>query len=182
MTIGESIKRVRKKVGLTQAELADKLGISAAGIAQWENNIRNPKLETIKRIAAALEVSQFELLRPVMENDDDFVNSDWFAEMTDADILAAMIPPAPKAAFQNREENQAKQEIPESELRRRYIDNLLQCLNENGQKLLCEVAKGICMLDDYRINMPIAEFLNYEKVVKGDLNVKLESSPLKNER
>ena len=61
MTIGESIKRVRKKVGLTQAELADKLGISAAGIAQWENNIRNPKLETIKRIAAALEVSQFEL-------------------------------------------------------------------------------------------------------------------------
>ena len=93
MTIGESIKRVRKKVGLTQAELADKLGISAAGIAQWENNIRNPKLETIKRIAAALEVSQFELLRPVMENDDDFVHSDWFGEMTEADIYAAMVPP-----------------------------------------------------------------------------------------
>lgn len=119
MTIGESIKRVRKKVGLTQAELADKLGISAAGIAQWENNIRNPKLETIKRIAAALEVSQFELLRPVMENDDDFVHSDWFAEMTDADIYAAMMPP------EKKQENDAKKEKPKDKTMATYDAMLL---------------------------------------------------------
>lgn len=101
MTLGESIRRVRKKAGLTQAELANRLGISAAGIAQWENNIRNPKLETIKRIASALGVSQFELLRPVMENDADFVYSDWFGEMTDEDIIAAVVPPSEKSTEEN---------------------------------------------------------------------------------
>ena len=36
MTTGERIRQARKSAGMTQAELAHKLGISAAGIAQWE--------------------------------------------------------------------------------------------------------------------------------------------------
>lgn len=56
MTTGERIKEARKRAGLTQKELADKLGISYVGISQWENNQRNPKLETLQRIADALGV------------------------------------------------------------------------------------------------------------------------------
>lgn len=56
MTTGELIKQERKKAGLTQQELADKLGIKFVGISQWENGLRNPKLETINRIAEALNI------------------------------------------------------------------------------------------------------------------------------
>ena len=54
MTTGELIQARRKEAGMTQAELGKKLGISGAGIAQWENNLRKPKKETLSRIASAL--------------------------------------------------------------------------------------------------------------------------------
>lgn len=188
MTVGESIQEKRKSLGMTQKELAEKVGVATITIQQYERNVREPKFEIVKRIAKALGVSQFELLRPVMERDEDFINTEWFAEMSDEDILETMIPPVSKvppkskeeSSTKNKEENTTRQTIPEAELRKRYIDNLLQCLNGNGQRMLCEVAKGICMLDDYRINMPISEFLNYEKLLKGNLDVKLGAIPSEN--
>lgn len=62
MTTGERIKAARKRAGMTQAELANKLGISYVGISQWENNLRSPKYKTLRRIAAALNVSVDSLL------------------------------------------------------------------------------------------------------------------------
>lgn len=56
MTVGDRIRNARKSVGVTQQELANRLGISYVGISQWENNSRNPKIETIRRIAKALGV------------------------------------------------------------------------------------------------------------------------------
>lgn len=63
MTTGERIRQARKSAGMTQAELAHKLGISAAGIAQWENDLRNPKIETLRKLADALGVTSEVLLR-----------------------------------------------------------------------------------------------------------------------
>lgn len=57
MTTGERIQAARKKAGLTQAELAEKLGISPVGVSQWERNTRNPKYETLQKIAEALSVN-----------------------------------------------------------------------------------------------------------------------------
>ena len=62
MTKGERIKAARKKAGMTQAQLAEKLGISFQSVAQWENDLRNPKQETLQKIADALGVSIFDLL------------------------------------------------------------------------------------------------------------------------
>lgn len=62
MTTGELIKAARKKAGLTQAQLAEKLGISYVGVSQWENDLRNPKLDTLQRIASALGVPVQELI------------------------------------------------------------------------------------------------------------------------
>jgi transcriptional regulator with XRE-family HTH domain len=56
MTIGERIKAVRKQAGMTQQELADRLGISYVGISNWESGKRKPKQETLERIAAVLDV------------------------------------------------------------------------------------------------------------------------------
>ena len=62
MTTGELIKAARKKAGMTQEELGSKLGVSGSSIAQWENDLRNPKLDTLQRIAAALGVPVQELI------------------------------------------------------------------------------------------------------------------------
>lgn len=62
MNTGDRIKAARKKAGLTQAQLGEKLGISYQTIAQWENNLRNPKMDTILRIEQALGCQPGELL------------------------------------------------------------------------------------------------------------------------
>ena len=61
MTTGQRIKAARKAVGMTQKELGDKLGLSFQSIAQWENDLRNPKMETLERIADALDVPLSEI-------------------------------------------------------------------------------------------------------------------------
>lgn len=61
MTIGENIKKERKRQGLTQNQLGKKLGVSGAMIAAWENGKRNPKYPTIEKIADALEVAFLDL-------------------------------------------------------------------------------------------------------------------------
>lgn len=62
VTTGQKIKEARKKAGLTQKELGQKLGLSFQAIAQWENDLRNPKFETLKKIADALGVNIDSLL------------------------------------------------------------------------------------------------------------------------
>lgn len=57
MTTGERIKEARKMANMTQAELAEKMGIPYQSIGQWERDIRNPKIETLQRIAEALNCS-----------------------------------------------------------------------------------------------------------------------------
>ena len=62
MTVGERIKRARKKARMTQKQLGDKLGVSYVVISQYENGARNPKIETLEKIAKALNISDFELI------------------------------------------------------------------------------------------------------------------------
>ena len=62
MGIGENIKKKRKEAGLTQHELSARLGVSPAMISQYESGARNPKRETLIKIANALDVTEQELL------------------------------------------------------------------------------------------------------------------------
>lgn len=62
MKVGERIREFRKAKGFTQDELASKLGISQQMIAQYENSRRTPKVESLKKIATALDVSVLSLL------------------------------------------------------------------------------------------------------------------------
>ena len=56
MSVGENIKRIRKERHLSQRELGEKLGISQQMVGQYENNPTPPKLETVQKIATALDV------------------------------------------------------------------------------------------------------------------------------
>lgn len=62
MKICERIKTARKKAGLTQRQLGEKMGISYQAVAQWENDLRNPKIESLRAIANALEVPLRDLI------------------------------------------------------------------------------------------------------------------------
>ena len=62
MTTGERIKEARIKCGLTQKELGERLGLSYQAVAQWENNLRHPKPETLARIADAIGIDVIYLL------------------------------------------------------------------------------------------------------------------------
>lgn len=64
MTTGQLIKAARKKAGMTQSQLAEKLNIPYQSIGQWERDVRKPKLETLNRIAAALDIQTSQLLEP----------------------------------------------------------------------------------------------------------------------
>lgn len=62
MTTGQLIKEARKKAGMTQKQLAEKLGVSYVNISQLENNQRTPKYKTVLSIATALGVDWMELV------------------------------------------------------------------------------------------------------------------------
>ena len=56
MTVGERIRNARKNAGLTQKQLGEKCGIAEPTIRRYELGKLNPKYETLKKIASALEV------------------------------------------------------------------------------------------------------------------------------
>ena len=62
MNYGDSIKNARKKAGLTQKELAEKAGLAEITIRQYETNKREPRSESLKKIATALEIPLSALL------------------------------------------------------------------------------------------------------------------------
>lgn len=64
MSIGKRIQKIRKNRGLSQQELGELLGVSGSMIGQYENDLRNPKRETIKKIAKALGVPSILLIDP----------------------------------------------------------------------------------------------------------------------
>lgn len=49
---------------MDQKQLADALGVKVPFISQYEHDRRNPKTETLKRIADAIGVSVYELMDP----------------------------------------------------------------------------------------------------------------------
>ena len=56
-SLGFNIRERRKQLGLTQKELAKKVGVSFRTIQNYENGITPPSLYIIEKIALALEVS-----------------------------------------------------------------------------------------------------------------------------
>jgi transcriptional regulator with XRE-family HTH domain len=60
--IGDKLKEVRTRRLLTQEELAEKAGISAATVVNVERNQQEPHFRTIRKLAKALDVDPTKLL------------------------------------------------------------------------------------------------------------------------
>jgi transcriptional regulator with XRE-family HTH domain len=61
MKLGMNLKRLRKSSGLTQLEVAKRLGITQSAYAHYENGIRKMEAESIPKVAEILGVSILEI-------------------------------------------------------------------------------------------------------------------------
>lgn len=51
---GDEIREARKKAGMTQTELAERLGVSKGTVAMWELNQRCPSVKMLRKICIVL--------------------------------------------------------------------------------------------------------------------------------
>ena len=70
MNEGNSIRLIRKKLGLTQQEMAGKCQLSQTALSQIENGLKRPSLKTLKKICSALEIPEALIYILGMENTD----------------------------------------------------------------------------------------------------------------
>lgn len=59
---GAVIKRLREAKGLTQSELAEKIGVSSKAVSKWETGKGLPDISLIEPLSTALSVSVMELM------------------------------------------------------------------------------------------------------------------------
>ncbi len=63
MILADKIIELRKKAGMTQDELAEKLGVSRQSISKWEGALSTPDLERILKLSEIFSVSTDVLLK-----------------------------------------------------------------------------------------------------------------------
>ena len=61
-TIGQNIAHYRKKAGMTQEELSEKMNVTAQAVSKWECDQSYPDLESVRRLAAVLGTTADALL------------------------------------------------------------------------------------------------------------------------
>ena len=63
MTFADKLIRLRKKNGMSQEDLADKLGVSRQAISKWEGMLSVPDLQNVLKISDLFNVSTDYLLK-----------------------------------------------------------------------------------------------------------------------
>lgn len=83
MEFSERLKDLRKQAGLTQVDVAEKLGISQPAYASWERGVKKPTQENLVKISQVLNVS----IDYLVGNSDEGVKED---ELDNVELLFRM--------------------------------------------------------------------------------------------
>lgn len=62
-TLGAMIAALRKEKGMTQLELAEKMGVTDKAVSKWERDLSCPDVNTIPRLAELFGISVDELMQ-----------------------------------------------------------------------------------------------------------------------
>jgi XRE family transcriptional regulator, fatty acid utilization regulator len=62
-SLGDNLREARERLGLTQEQVSDRSGVQAGEVSRIERGKRDPKVSTLEKLAAAVEVEPAELLR-----------------------------------------------------------------------------------------------------------------------
>jgi transcriptional regulator with XRE-family HTH domain len=60
--LGKNLRVARKKLGLTQEEVAQRSGLEQGEVSRVERGLRDPQVSTLEKLAAAVEVPPGRLL------------------------------------------------------------------------------------------------------------------------
>ena len=70
-TLGMMIASLRKEKGMTQLELAEKMGVTDKAVSKWERDLACPDINTVPRLAEEFEISVDELMQMKVESQDE---------------------------------------------------------------------------------------------------------------
>ena len=62
-TLGGRIARLRKEKGMTQLELADRMGVTDKAVSKWERDVSCPDIASMPRLAEVLGATVDELMQ-----------------------------------------------------------------------------------------------------------------------
>ncbi len=62
-TLGMMISTLRKEKGMTQLELAEKMGVTDKAVSKWERDLSFPDINSIPKLAEIFEVTVDELMQ-----------------------------------------------------------------------------------------------------------------------
>ena len=109
MTVAGNIKRFREDMGLTQGDLADKLGVARSTVTQWENGWSSPRMGMVQKLAGVFRVTTSDIVADneiPTDSDPDFDRlarnyralgpEGRAALVATSDALAEMLPQAPE--------------------------------------------------------------------------------------
>lgn len=68
--IGKRIRQYREERGMSQKELADKIGVSNSRVSNWEQGINRPDADILADLCRVLKVSPSELLDVHLSTDE----------------------------------------------------------------------------------------------------------------
>jgi len=60
--LGERIAQARERAGLSQYEVADRMGVTQTMVVSWERKVKSIRSDTLAKIATVLDVTSDELL------------------------------------------------------------------------------------------------------------------------
>ncbi|AQX55930.1 XRE family transcriptional regulator [Priestia flexa] len=67
MSIGKNIKKLRELHNLSQKELAEIAGVSDKAVSTWENNIKDPRMGAIQKIADHFGILKSDIIEDKIE-------------------------------------------------------------------------------------------------------------------
>lgn len=70
MNIGSAIKSIRKKLSITQYQLAEKCELSQTSLSQIETGVKRPSQRTITKVCAVLDIPESIIYIVAMQDTD----------------------------------------------------------------------------------------------------------------
>ena len=89
--IGHKISTTRKRLGITQKELAEKLHVSDKTVSKWETGTHFPDITIMEELATTLEIDVVELLGLENASADETINKIAVASIEEKNIIAKQI-------------------------------------------------------------------------------------------
>jgi transcriptional regulator with XRE-family HTH domain len=79
LALGQNLLRSRRRVSLSQEEVAFRAGLQHTEVGQLERGLRVPRIDTLVKLAGALEIPPGDLLEGIAWLSAQYVASDGFS-------------------------------------------------------------------------------------------------------